>query len=602
MFVLAGPLAIFLLASAVIVVCAACLRVAVSPDKPLAFHTLGVWALILLFANAANELALPSGLVALTTAAALIALVVAIGAPWRPAAVAHALRAQRRDIGVVAATMGLQIVLYLVPLAVVFPAGTLITGNFICNDSVTHAVLTCGYVVVHGAYAAWPHVGEYPDAFHAVLFAMRGVLPADPPAFLLPASIWSASFFGLAILMLLDVERHRDGVSAVLIAASPAAAFLLGVSVYLFFIGQTAVLPLVAAAVVVVAAWEPDAISGWRPLLLVLALMAAALAAYGLMSLSLIAFAAAIRGALAMRRSSQAIAAARAWIAALRLRQVWAAPAVIGLAVLPVCLQIYRGYAFFSTRTATFGNLAGFLSPLHVTGFWPHGLDYRLWLSGDDSAAAIVLAALLAAQITVVVRTGVSRVTAMLLTTLGVPVVASAILLRSPYIDFKFLYFLTSVWIAVVALGVYRAATQAARGRALAGPIVLACVVTAMSAWSLPGFRRLPALSDRWFQTLSNLRADHLSRGAVLILSREDWFHYYRDVDDVAPLTTYFHQTYHGQAMNEILVDVRFEADAIALLRQFWPDARERLGDCQGSTLDGRFRLYAFSCVAGARP
>jgi hypothetical protein len=133
-------------------------------------------------------------------------------------------------------------------------------------------------------------------------------------------------------------------------------------------------------------------------------------------------------------------------------------------------------------------------------------------------------------------------------------------------------------------------------------PVALAIVMAVMVSTPLKSFRRFPALTDRWFHAIAELRASHLSRGAVLILSPEDWFQYYRDADDIAPMTTYFHQIDDGRTMDEILVDDKFERQALDALRGRWPDARQRLGDCQGTTLDGRFRVYAFSCVAGVRP
>ena len=120
-------------------------------------------------------------------------------APLAPARVRRALTAQRFDVATVLATLALQTALYLVPLAAVFPAHTLVTGNFVCNDSVAHAVLMRGFGVVHGLYGAWTHYSIYPDAFHAVMFGLRGALPADAPSYLLPASIWNRSKMGFGV-------------------------------------------------------------------------------------------------------------------------------------------------------------------------------------------------------------------------------------------------------------------------------------------------------------------------------------------------------------------------------------------------------------------
>jgi hypothetical protein len=596
------PFAVLAVADLLIVLAAACLRTRVSSDKPLAFHAIAAWAVVVLVANAANRLALPPAGIVLAVVVTMGGLMIAWRAPLAPAQVRQALTAQRVDVAMVLATLGLQTALYLVPLAAVFPTHTLVTGNFVCNDSVAHAVLMRGFDVVHGLYGAWTHYSIYPDAFHAVMFGLRGVLPADGPSYLLPASIWAASFFGLPMLMLVDVERAPGRLASVLVAASPAAALLLGTSVYLFFIGQMAVLPLVAAAVVIIASWTPGDLRGAR-VLLPLVIAGAALASYGLIAVSLIAFAVGLRlSAAVLRHRGRVWRVARAAIVEMMQRSSWIAAAVVAVLVAPALWQIYQGYAFFSTRTISFGNLFGLLSPLHVTGFWQGGLDYRVAIAHTEHAAALVLAVVLAVEIVLVVRARISRAALIVLLTFGVPVAASAALVPGPYINFKFLTFFTGVWIAMVSLAIVRAAGALARGRTWVAPVALAIVMAVMVSTPLKSFRRFPALTDRWFHAIAELRASHLSRGAVLILSPEDWFQYYRDADDIAPMTTYFHQIDDGRTMDEILVDDKFERQALDALRGRWPDARQRLGDCQGTTLDGRFRVYAFLCVAGVRP
>jgi hypothetical protein len=573
----------------------------VSCDKPLAFHALAVWALVVLVANAANSLAWPPAAIAASIVATIVALLLAWRAPLMPVPVWRALATQRLDAAAVLATLGLQAALYLVPL-VVFPSHTLVTGNFVCNDSVAHAVLMRGFAVVHGLFGAWTQYSIYPDAFHAVLFGLRAGLPADAPSYLLPASIWAASFFGLPMLMLMAVERAPSRLTSVLAAASPAAACLLGTSVYLFFIGQMAVLPLVAGAIVVIASWTPDDLRGAR-ILLPLALVGAALAAYGLISVSLIAFAVSLRlASAALRHRTRVVRQARVWTAAVTPRASWIAMAAIAVLTAPAVWQIARGYAFFRSRTTSPGNLFGLLSPLHITGFWKSGLDYRVAITHTEPLAALLLSLVFVIEVVLVVRARISRAALIVLLTFGVPVAASAVLVPGPYINFKFMTFFTGVWIALVSLAIVRAAARFGRIGMQAAPVVLALVMALMVSTPLASFRRFPALTDRWFHAMAGLRASHLSRGAVLILSPEDWFQYYRDADDLAPMTTYFHQIDDGRVMDEILVDTKFEHEALAALRERWPDARERLGDCQGSTLDGRFRVYAFSCVAAIRP
>ncbi len=583
----------------IVVMCAAALRTVVCRHKPLAFHALAVWAVIVLVANAANEVGEHRLAVIGLVIAALAGLLAVSGVPHRPRILWSGIRAQGHDVRLVLAALGLQLVLYLAPLAVL-PTRTLVTGNFLCDDSVTHAILMRGFDAVHGVFAAWRYLAVYPDGFHAVVYGLsRFFTHADVPYFLLPASMWSASFLALAILMLLAQEGERLTATAVLVAALPAAAFLLGTSVYLYFIGHMAVLPFIVGGIVMASTWSPDDVRG-RGLLLALAPIGAGMATYGLFSVSLFAFAAAIRVALELRRPGQALSLAREFGRACMNRQALIGLGAIALVLIPVFRQMVVGYAFFASQVSSVGNLPdGFLSPFHLTGFWRGGAEYRAPLAG--SPAATILAAVLAVQAILIARAGLRRAGVVTLVTLATPFVVSALIIRSPYINFKYLCLLTAVWVPLAAFGLARSMGRIVAGSALPGVGALVALLLTMVVSPLRSFQSLPALPEPWFQTIAAVRAEHLAKGAVLLLSKEDWFQYYRDGDDIAPLTFYFRQAYAGQAMREVMVDDGFPSDVREFLDRQWPGASARLDTCPAASMGGRFRLFDFACIAGPR-
>ena len=84
----------------------------------------------------------------------------------------------------------------------------------------------------------------------------------------------------------------------------------------------------------------------------------------------------------------------------------------------------------------------------------------------------------------------------------------------------------------------------------------------------------------------------------MLVLSREDWFQYYSDADDVVPMTTYPRKPSTGQSVQRVLIDEAFLADAVTLLEAAFPGASSQLDEpCRGDTRDGRFCVYDASCL-----
>lgn len=592
-----APFAVLALVTAGMVLAGALLRTVAARHRPLAFHVLVVWALVVLVANGANSLGFAPWAVAAAAGAGVIALLATFGAV-SPRQFTAAATSQGREVAWVGLVLVAQVGLYLLPLLLIYPAQTLVTGNFVCNDSVHHAVMMLGQNVGETTFAHWPYTTFYPRGIHAVTFGLQALFPVDEaPHFLLPVTIWASSFLGLSILILLSVEGEVRRLTNLIVASSPAGAFLLGTSVYLFFLGHMGVLPFLVGAVVLAASGSMAELRG-RDAVLYLLPAAASLATYQLFAATLITFAIGSRVALEMWRAGGIRQPASWLLARWPSAGAVAGVCVVGALCLPVLYDMARGYDFFAGQSSTVGNLpGGYLLPFHVTGAWKGGAEYRSALTGPDSPAVLVLAAVLALQVWLVARAGFTAATSVVLWTFAVPTFVTAMLGMSPYINFKYLCLLTAVWVPLSYLGLRRGLVSCFRLPWLHAVIMVATLL-AMAGSSIRSYATLPALPERWFAALERIRDDRLSDEAVLVLSREDWFQYYSDANDVVPMTTYLRKPYTGQPIQRVLIDEAFLKDAVTLLDAAFPGASARLDEpCRGDTRDGRFRLYDAACL-----
>ncbi len=595
-----APFAVFAAVDLGIVACAACLRTHVCRDRPLAFHALAIWALVVLAAHTTSRLGASRGAMLASMAIVPIAALAAARVPFRGATLWRDVWSQWREVSAVVAVLALQTALYLVPLLLAFDPQTLITGNFVCNDSVTHAVLMRGLPHDDPIVTSWRYLTYYPNGFHAVVFALSRAFPrVDAPSFLLPATIWGSSFLGLPMLLLAASAGVRSRVVAVLAAASPAAAFLLGTSVYLYFIGHMGALPFIAGAVIVTIAWTADDVRGLG-LGLAAAPIAASAATYGIFPATIIGLAVALRVMIAARHPARALETLRAWLRVVVQPIALASLAAVAALSIAAVQQIAVGLSFFSAQAlTTAGNLpGGYLSPFHVTGFWKSGIDYRLQLTGPDSAAGVILGGIFAVQVALVASARLPRTVGLPILVFAMPVVGTAIFGPGQYVNFKYLCLFSALWVTACSIALAQLAMRLPGGRAWPAAVGVSIVIAAMAITPLRSFRLLPALSEQWFQTLATLRSDHFASGPVLVLSNEDWFQYYRDVDDSVPLTPYYSLAYRGQPMREVIVDEAIRPSAAAFLDQTFNGGGHRLDVCASQTVGGRFRVYEFSCLA----
>ena len=497
------------------------------------------------------------------------------------------------------------VVILLVPLLCLFPTDTLVTGNFVCNDSVVHAITADGFAAKLWRNLPAPYLNASPHGFPSLLYFLNQLsFKAEAPFFLLAGAIWATSFTAASLSCLLGEDRSflRQCVTAV----SAVSGHLTVISIYLFFFNQVAVLPTMYAAVGILLREEFSRPNAWTVFSLIV-LLGASMAVYSLLPVSLIVFGAVCRLffiSFPMRRQM--------WRAAVTIVREYFSLKIFAVVVCGVIFCLPGAWIVFhmlvnqggnnagSDLLSSVGNLAGgYLDPLLVTGFWTPKVGYRDMPTG---AFSVILAACFAAQVFIIARYQTHRPVLLALLVFSVPVLATAVVIKNQYINFKYLSFLTALWLPVVVDTAYEVIERLkwlSVKRFAAGSVP---ALLATGFWfHIQGVTEFPALPAFWFQSLSGLRRDDLSKVSSLMLTREDWLQYYRTKGEILPLTLYLADPYSGQRVDRIVIDKGWQKDAYEYLEKTFPGSVERIAACPMREVANRYDFYSFDCVTGLK-
>ncbi|NDC38752.1 MAG: hypothetical protein EBZ48_11980 [Proteobacteria bacterium] len=500
-----------------------------------------------------------------------------------------------------------------IPLIFALPPGTLIVGNFICNDSVLHGVLTLGAAFNRGASLPVYYTDEYPQGLHSLVFYLRPLFGwSEAPKYLLASNLWAFSMIVPAMLYFCDSMQVQGMLRRVLIAVVPACSFLLGMTGYLLFISQHAVIPVLLLSLLYINRLL-DGQSQLESLGGALSLLVGCIVLYGVFPVSVVVslvglrlLLASLKGSLlgtlsTLRNLVRASLKDRGEILFLSLVLV-AGVVPISSIVRMVVRQIEGGIA--SDLTSSTGNLPdGFLSPLLVTGLWHPNLGYREHLGMEYPYWLAALIIILALQ-TLAVGVWLRRSPVILVVSaLLIPVLASRFIVVNQYINFKYLSFLAAFWLPVSMVAFERGLRCFITNRcveSIVTPALLSCVALGTALFPLQAYKLIPALPDHWFKSLEEIRESYLVNSAVLILSEEDWFHYYKfGGNDLVPFALYLHREYRGEKVDLVIVDIAYEERATRFIEGISPDASNRLSHCSRTRIGGRFDVYQSQCLLG---
>ena len=498
-----------------------------------------------------------------------------------------------------------------VPLALAYIPNAMVTGHFICNDSVIHALMSRGlaFMQTRGMdpiYLALPRgVHSFTYYFNSLLFQK------EVSRIILPTSLTSFSlivFWADMVVRLLGVRR-RYWLPLTLLPATP---FLLVTTAYMVFLGQIAGMALTLAAVTALCFFRRLG-TLMASLAITLFLALGAITAYGLFPLSLIGFGCAMCLAVAFLKEPSI----SHWVAVLRelLSSVFTIRGGIIVGSFLVLLWPSIQFALYVVKVQGSGSTAsdlisavgnlpeGYLSPLHISGFWPRGAEYRQLLSKNFSPMTCLMLALLLGQTACIVGARFEYRIFLALATFFVPWLSSAILINSPYVNFKYLTYLVPVFVLAAGIGFTRCAERAGAMYPRLNSLVILPAVTLFllvylaTAISLPlaVASVTPSLVEGEVLSLEAV-AQEISAKRALILSREDWLQYYIQPDDILPLTLYIPNTYHGQPIDLVVVDRGYKQDATEFLKSF-PQIAELIskGACL-KVIGDRFESYPLEC------
>jgi hypothetical protein len=253
------------------------------------------------------------------------------------------------------------------------------------------------------------------------------------------------------------------------------------------------------------------------------------------------------------------------------------------------------------------GNLPnGYLSSLHLSGLWPSGLEYRGALYGQSSASGDILAAVLVVEAWLIGSARLPLSAIFLLIAFAVPWVSSAVLINSPYVNFKYLTYFIPVFLMSAAVAGVRLLEEGrknlgglSRRAATVGAVLLFVVYIGSSVYApLKMAAVTPTLLPGHVASFEAL-SEEVANQRALLLSREDWLLFYSQPDDYLPLTLYVPRAYSNQAIDAVVIDEAWADDAKRYLDSF-PQLRDRsLSSPCSKFVSNRFRIYYLNCLAG---
>lgn len=498
----------------------------------------------------------------------------------------------------------------LIPLAFGFPENTLVTGHFICNDSVVHSIMAQGISFIESRKIDPFYYSAAPRGIHSFTYYFHSLFKQIPTSrIILPTAIASYSLTVLSADFMLRALGVRP-IFRFLSALLPVCAFLPVAAIYAIFLGQVAAVASTFAALGIL--FYLSRFGTFKEGLLFFAVFAlGAVSTYGLFSLSLIGFGVFVAITLEVIESASF---AKLTKQTKFLISIFYSPTALGIAI-GILLLAYPSIQFAlyviraqgagtvaSDLTSAIGNLPeGYLSPLHLSGVWPPGIGYREQLTGVSSAFGSALIFLIAIQVYLVGQLPIRGI--FFLLTLAIPCFATTILIKSPYVHFKFFTFLIPGFLVLAGAGLDQLRNTIIKSRPVLGKLAVSplgfisllgleglCVFM-----PLPTATIIPMLSEAHFASFESLWGT-LEGKRSMVLTKEDWLQFGAQVDDYVPMIIYIPQRFNGEPLDAVVVDRAYKKESLEYLQQF-PKLLLLVQDHDCMTvIADRFEIYPTSC------
>ncbi len=484
-------------------------------------------------------------------------------------------------------------------LLVCYPKGTLVPGHFVCNDSVHHSFMAKGFHLTRIRPLEWDFssiLEVYPRAFHSFLFVLSNGVSRDPIELFFPGVVLMYSLLSLAVFE----NAAAKGFLRSLFISLAALSVPLGMTIVsLGFAAQVGCICFILGTVragMVLRVWPPRSWGEREYAFLVFALAGVAL--YGAFTVVILpaAFLAIVLARTVFAADNSPADDARKFD---KKKFVLAALTLAFLAIVPVwnTLALILGQLKLPEQSQlafSKGNLLNYISPLHLSGFWPFDSDYRF--GPESQRTASILLFLLLLKFAFILRGG--KPTYFGLTAILMSVVALAgPLFFGPYPTFKLLT-IASIF---VSLSFAESALSASNRLGQIGGAALMLLAVSAQLWSSSRtlFTAATFTSDEW-RSIQQLKRNYLDKGPSFVVSREDWISYAVDnPDDFVPETIYLRRRWKDEPIRFVAFDSYYEKEWEALAPAFNQElklARTNAGNCIRTTVK-RFQVLDRRCL-----
>ena len=510
--------------------------------------------------------------------------------------------------------VGLAIIL--IPLGLAYQKDAIIVGVGDCDDGMIHSLWARGLSFCR-TFLPSNHCESAPLGAQSFMYYVNSIFVGqESHRIVLSASLCCYSlmmFWADSFTRLFSTPKFYKPFISILAICS----FVVTTSAYIGFVSQTAAMPFTLATMTILV--SSSAFGSLRDKAAVcISLAIGAIVSYTLFSVTvLISCAVAVIAAeVCEHRSARAlwrkfldiVSCARSWYAVVFLIAVcvmlWP-PVRACLVVLGLEIAAPPGTGGKAV-TAAVGNLdRGALSILHLTGLWPSDLDYRDLPTRQTSAAFAQLGVLLVAQLWLVASTeGVRRARTLLLG-LFLLYACACTLLSGPYVQFKYLAYLTPMFLVSVGLAYgTRVELLSTRLGRWAGPLFLVVAVIPLAVYihravltPLKRVARTNIISAERFALLESAAAE-VDNKRGLILTTDPWLHAFVGQDDVLPMTNYFGHKVTDEPIDILIRDrfvgVRSLDDKVAEFPHLLELGRKE--QCRIKVLGERFDVYDARC------
>lgn len=485
------------------------------------------------------------------------------------------------------------------PLMFLLPDNTMISGRHICNDVLGHAIVAMGLQFYERVGLDTSLFHWYPKGFHSTLGYIAALLNRDTAEVILPFLLLSYSLMVAVAWELgssLGIRSHLHLFGLALLACAP---FFNLVVLYTGFAAQAAAIPFILIGLVRIFSARVTSLDQHLSAIMFTALVSIAL--YSLFPVTILGLGVMIKFALdgaplrSWWDSFKSILTVRTGLFVMGLLLL-AYPALSQMALL-VSRQL-SGDSLATDVLKSPGNLSGYLSPLHLAGFWDPTIDYRLRSGRSQTWLEYVQLAAIAGYLWALFALAVPSALRGMLLTAVVPVVAIPILGLTEYLHFKYLALLTPILILSVGATLVRSIE---RYRFLMNALFI-CLVSGLLYASLGYSSRViaawPIISRNEYRSYAKFRDRHLTRGEVVVLSQDDWLRYFVVRSDVyLPLIGTLPTYYRGEPLKRIVVDKQHSGANFLFFQQF-PELEPvvKSEKCRIAS-NSRFDVFSVPCL-----